>query len=617
MKRLIITGIIITAMVLLAGCSNEKGFNKQISKDTKLIYEAVENKYKASLGLKSPGYDYVGTVNFTSKAKEEIGISEIKVEANIDSSKDKSKIDITSSADSKKLINATITRIDGQSTLGLKDDTDKGLIINSEANVPDLLDTGGVASVLQKYCQTVLGGFKYNSMEKDSSIDVVNVHFKAKKYTAICDINSFNSYVTTANSEFSNSNLGKYIEAAMKYFNGNTEDMNILGGIATDGANITLNIYVGKQYNRAYEFVNDKGDIAGFITNGSNWSLYTVKGGVTQEIASYSIDSTNGTGEMHLGVSGTNINIGCTNVTMSDTGIMYCDFEIYGESKGQSRQLCIGKYKRDGGQIDINASINRNGEEFATISITGKERDFRDFTNNIEGIDYNAWISSIDLKGIKERFNWLSKIIGTESIEDISDETVVNTEDNNDMSEQDKQDMLKKLKGYKKEYNEVYFNPDKEEVKKVGEPSTAINVMAVDEYKVEQAEKTITEMEFIKDFQHDTEETYEVYGEDNNVESYYKITDKYEKDADNYLVVVHEAVTGKLSAIYISSNSLEKTCEVAQKIFNELTGYSGITLLEKYNKWGAKIVSPDGKVSAKLIGDKNYDETEYFAVTIE
>lgn len=482
-----------------------------------------------------------------------------------------------------------------------------------------------IKGMVKDYGTRLATAFKYDSRDKKANIDVQGIHFKATKYTGIATTDELKTITDKIVEDFKASKLYKALSSGIGQPSVIHDNLDNL--VSEEDKTIKLSVYIGKDKHVAYELEGkDSGDKIGYITDGNNWTVYTIESGVETSLAHHKVvDGTNGkNGVLYIGDKESNIEIKYTEAVKNEKGkITSCKFIIRSTAEGITSEAISGSYKDEGQKI-FDLVISNGGKQVANVQIKITERTAKSIEIPAEYFDGNneisSWMGTMDNKKLEEfggLFNSLTELINNFNSGEGESGSVINPEDKalEDFQGIDgiNNKSLGSFKGYNANDDDIWIELSEEEVLEAGTPSTAVRVITTENTAIADMEKYIEATAFAKDTEKKETKSYVISGKTGNLKSAYTRTVTYYKDDDNFINIGYEAVTGGLSCVMVRASDLDNAVEITQGVFDRLTGNSGkLKLIDNYTDGFASIYEDSKDISAVLIEGVNYNETKYY-----
>lgn len=490
-----------------------------------------------------------------------------------------------------------------------------------------------IKSMVKDYGTRLVTAFQYESVDKKANIDVDGIFFKATKFTGVANTDELKTITDGIAKDFKESSLykalgntvGEKSEQIGEKFNEMTSE---------DNKTVKLNVYIGKDKNVAYEFEKEDNSKLGYITNGTNWTLYTIESDKEVALAYHKVEADGKNGKLFMGDKESSVEVIYTNaVKDKDNKITSCNFIVRTTEDGISSDTLAGSYKDEGKKV-ISIEIKEDGTKIADLELSINTREAKAFEVPTEYYDANSellsWMGTINEDKISEfgdKFNIVNEIINSFSFKDKkSDSVSPNAGNTSQVGGDDTKALedfevvregqakpLEEFKGYTKESNDVWFQPSEEEVLEVGEPSTGVRTLDISDEQIKNVEDYLARESFIKDARVTDDKSYVIMGTEGDLKSYYTRTVTYFADEENFISIGYEAVTGKLSSIMVRTSDKERCLELTQSLYDYATGNaSEEKLIDNYKDGAYNIYDASSGVNVIVLEGENYNETKYY-----
>jgi len=523
----------------------------------------------------------------------------------------------------------------------LTDFTSEYLGLNIEktgVELSKLPSSDEIKSMVKDYGTRLVTAFQYESVDKKTNIDVDGIFFKATKFTGVANTDELKTITDGIAKDFKESSLYKALGNAVGEKSEQIgEKFNEL--TSEDNKTVKLNVYIGKDKNVAYEFEKEDNSKLGYITNGTNWTLYTIESDKEVALAYHKVEADGKNGKLFMGDKESSVEVIYTNaVKDKDNKITSCNFIVRTTEDGISSDTLAGSYKDEGKKV-ISIEIKEDGTKIADLELSISSREAKAFEVPTEYYDANSellsWMGTINEDKISEfgdKFNEITQLINSFSFKDRKNDAVspnagVDTSNAGGDDTKALEDFevvregqakpLEEFKGYNPNSYDVWFEPSEEEVLEAGEPSTGVRTLVISDEQIKNVEDYLARESFIKDARVTDDKSYVIMGTEGDLKSYYTRTVTYFADEENFISVGYEAITGKLSSIMVRTSDKERCLELTQSLYDCATGNaSEEKLIDNYKNGAYNIYDASSGVNVIVLEGENYNETKYYTGVI-
>lgn len=630
-------------------------FSEQIKNEVNTVAEKVSSAYGIVAGGNEKSYGYDTEIKL-SVSEDVIGtdaLKDVRLTLATNSDHEQSSCLASLGINGDNVIDAQFVSSENRVYVGIPKYTDKYLELTGGAEtedlvIPELPESTEIKDMLVRYNTTLLTTFQYKDSEKKVKVDEQGITFTATALNGECTVKDLRAAVDEVSADFKGSNLYKELNKA---FGDNEEAKNLVDNpIVTEEEEsslltsadkdediLKLHMYIGKKGCKGYEVEKANGDKIGFITDGTSWAMYQTKDGNEKSVFSNKVEIKDKevSGTIYLGEDKNNIVITYTDVKLDGKKVIGCSYKVSYTEEGTTSEIANGTIEKDGTTTKVVANINVDGKQVCTVEVKNTSREANDILvpeNAFKSDEVEEWTATLDQEKMQndlgEYMGLISMLSGkevknTEATDDVAantDELIVSPDiasgETNDSLEGGEHDYLKEFSNYEVEDGTVYFQPSEEEVVKQDKPSTGIPLMSIDADTAKKVEEYLSNTDLAKKAKRSEDINYYVSGVEDFLESYYQRTVSYEVDYNNFIEIVYEDVTDRLSNVRIYCTDKDEAIKMTLDMYNIAAGDTKEEFDYDDGEGYLSLSNSDYTINASVFKGEDFEGNTYYSCSI-